>query len=499
VNDKDRRQAPSYNRPMKALLAFLSFWLLTAAAPPILNGPARVCDGPGARHCRPVALIDLRLRGPETHVERTITVSPDALPLSRPLTVWITAMASAEVRWNGVLIGRNGVPGPDRASEVPGRFIAHVAVPAELVRPGANVVSLRLSAHHLFLPVQRTVHVFAVSPYETPLLPGLTDYIPAMLTLGALLAALAYFGASAFSDRGERQARLVASIAALAAVQLLIEISRAFIAYPYPWHLMRVAAIALLAGATALTASLYAVRRFAAAWEYRIMVPAGIAVTLSLLLIPWYDIKAMAAILAGAMAIAAAGLRGWRRRRPGARAALAGAGLIVALMARQVTVFLDQAYYLIVAGLLVALVAEQVSILRNARRRHDSEKARNAALEERLARASETGEPIVQLKDGSRLHRVPESDILYVKAADDYCDVALIDGRTLLVTTTLARLLERLPGTFLRVHKSYAVNRRHVAGVAPRPGGGRQLTLAPGGSVPVGRRYGEAIAPLRRG
>lgn len=480
---------------MKPFLAFLAFWLLVAAAPPIANGPVRVCEDPAGTRCRPVSLVDLRLRGPETYVERTITIRPEALPLSRPLTVWLTAMASAEVRWNGVPIGRNGRPGPDRASEIPGRFVASFPVPAELVRPGENVVSLRLSAHHLWLPVERTVHVFGVSRYETPFLPGLTSYLPAMLTLGALLAALVYFGATALSDRGERSARLVALIAALATVQLAVEVSRAFIAYTYPWHLARVAAIALLAGATALAASLYAVRRFARSWEYRLMVPAGMAVTLSLLLIPWYDVKAMAAILVGAVAIGVASWRG--RRRPGARVALVGAVLIVALMAWQLTVFLDQAYYLIVAGLLVALVGEQVAILRTARNRRDLEAARAMALEERLRRASETGEPIVQLKDGARLHRVPAGDILYVKAADDYCDVALADGRSLLVTMSLQRLLDSLPEEFLRVHKSYAVNRRHVAGVAPRPGGGRQLILGEGTVIPAGRSYAEAIAPLR--
>jgi DNA-binding LytR/AlgR family response regulator len=482
---------------MKLLLALLALWLLTAAAPPIAHGPVRLCEGPDGRNCRPVPLEDLRLSGPEIYVERTVTVSREALPPSRPLMVWLTAMASAEVRWNGTLIGRNGQPGPDRASETPGRFIASFPVPADLVRPGDNMVSLRLSAHHLWLPVQRTVHVFGVSPYETPFLPGLTTYLPAMLTLGALLAAFIYFGATAWSDRSDRNARLIALIAALAMLQLSIEVSRAFVAYTYPWHLVRVATIALLAGATALAASLYAARRFAASWEHRILVPTAAAVTLGLLLIPWYDLKAMSAILAGALAIGVAAARGQRRRRPGAGIALAGAALIVALMAWQLTVFLDQAYYLILAGLLVGLVGEQVAILRTARQRRDAETERAAALEERLRRAAESGEPIVQLKDGSRLHRVPESDILYVKAADDYCDVALTDGRTILVTISLARLLEGLPAGFLRVHKSYAVNRRHVTGVAPRAGGGRQLMLGAAASVPVGRSYGEAIAPLR--
>ncbi len=87
-----------------------------------------------------------------------------------------------------------------------------------------------------------------------------------------------------------------------------------------------------------------------------------------------------------------------------------------------------------------------------------------------------------------------EGDILSIRAADDYCDVALADGRTLLVTMSLARLLETLPARFARVHKSYAVNRPHVASLAPRPGGGRMLTLSDGSRIPVGRSYGAAVA-----
>src|SRR6185436_13745877 len=108
----------------------------------------------------------LRLTGPETFIAANVHVDPKALPLNRPLMVWITAMASTEVRWNGVLVGRNGQPGPDRASERPGRFFANFTIPAELVRPGDNRLSLRLSAHNLWLPVRRPIHVIEVTPYE---------------------------------------------------------------------------------------------------------------------------------------------------------------------------------------------------------------------------------------------------------------------------------------------------------------------------------------------
>ena len=204
--------------------------------------------------------------------------------------------------------------------------------------------------------------------------------------------------------------------------------------------------------------------------------------------------KAMSAILAGGVALAAASAIGLRDGKPLALIGLASAFGLVGLMVWQRTLFLDQGYYFFLAALLVALIAEQLGSLRRARAERDRETRRAAALAERLARAEREGEPIVALKDGSRTHRVAESDILQVRAADDYCDVMLADGRTLLVTTSLARLLATLPDRFVRVHKSFAVNRAHVTSVAPRPGGGRMMKLSDGTEVPVGRSYAAAVA-----
>ena len=173
---------------------------------------------------------------------------------------------------------------------------------------------------------------------------------------------------------------------------------------------------------------------------------------------------------------------------------MAAALAIMLLMAWFLTDFLDHAWFLLLAVILVALVAEQVRSLRLARAERDAEAKRAATLAERLVRAEREGEPILALKDGARTHRVVESDILYLRAADDYAEAVLADGRELLVTMTLARLLATLPPRFVRVHKSYAVNRGRVAGVAPRPGGGRVLSLSDGSEVPVGRAYAGAVA-----
>jgi len=477
------------------LLALLAFLFLAGCTPAWPGPTVALCPlNRVVEACPAVPLSTVRLDGEGARLLRTIEVPPETLPLARPLMVRVIALASSEVSWNGVVIGRNGVPAADAAREIPGRFVSSVVVPARLVRPGVNILSVRMSAHRLFLPVRTPVHVIEIAPYETPALPGLDDYVPALLTLGALAAALAYFGLAAWGRGGERGARLLASIAAAAILQLCAEVTRAFVAYSYPWHLARVAVIALLAAAIAVLIAAYAAQRFAPDRRNRIVAATLLASAASLLFFPWYDLKALGAILAGAVALGTAAAIGRSARRPFAGPALAAAIALPALMAWQLTAFLDQAYYLWFAALLVALVAEQVSSLRRARAERDAETRRAAALAERLAKAERDGEPILALKDGSRTHRVAESDIVYIRAADDYCDVVLKDGRALLVTMTLVRFLTALPDRFVRVHKSYAVNRAHVTSAAPRPGGGRSLSLSEGSTVPVGRSYEGSVA-----
>src|SRR5688572_22109376 len=96
------------------LLFLILFALLAGAGPaaaeerkpwPVTSGPALRCDtGRTLDHCRPVDLQWLRLDGTETRLARVVTVEPDALPLSRPLMVFMIAMASSEIEWNGVVI-----------------------------------------------------------------------------------------------------------------------------------------------------------------------------------------------------------------------------------------------------------------------------------------------------------------------------------------------------------------------------------------------------------
>ncbi len=479
---------------MRIILSILAMLFLLAAGPhPVVSGSVRLCAAPPASQCRPVKLEDISIEQAEVTIQREVEVSEQALPLARPLMVRIVALASSEVRWNGILLGRNGVPAVIGAREKAGRYVATFPVPTHLVRPGPNVLSARMSAHHAWLPVTPAVRVFYVGPIQNQQLRGLWVYLPTLLMLGVLTAAGLYFLATALSDRRDRGSLLLALIAGSAVLQLVVEVSHAFIAYSYPYYLVRLVAVPGLASVTAILISTYAAHRFAQGWAGLVALGVAVAAAVGILLMPWYGFKALGAILAGAAGLGVCAWHALDRQPRAAWAGLATGLAVVALITWQGTSFLERTYFAVLAALLMILIIEQATGSRRLRLERDAESKRAAALARRLARAECESEPIVALRTGSHTHRVAESDILYVQAADDYCDVVLASGRRLLVTLNLARFLETMSPQFVRVHKSYLVNREHVTGTRPRPGGGRILVLSDHTEVPIGRTYGAAI------
>jgi DNA-binding LytR/AlgR family response regulator len=213
----------------------------------------------------------------------------------------------------------------------------------------------------------------------------------------------------------------------------------------------------------------------------------------ALVLTPSYDEKAGFAVLAGFAGLALCAADGVRRRLPRARLALALALAAIALEAWQGGAFLDNGYYLGMAAVFAVLVASQVLALARSRTQERAAEGRAETLQEALTRRDRA---TASIRDGTKTHRVPTAEILWLQAADDYCEVHLADGRKLLSTLALSQTLETLPGDFVRVHKSYAVNAEHVVTIGPRPGGRRSATLSDGSTIPVGRTFEPALARL---
>ena len=457
---------------IRFLAPLLLFLLAAAAPPPDCSAPAGQtvwCEASGAR-------VLARGGGP-VWVRQTFIAEHPPTAAERPLAVQVVALASSEIYWNGRLIGRNGQPADDRAHEVPGRFFASIIVPSDLVRPGANRLDIRLSSHHLQTPVLYPLQVVSVGPYGDTLAVVLRGYLPALVLGAGLALSGAGFAAAFVYDRSRRGLSLLVGMSAAVIIQLAAEVLKAFYAYPYTWHLPRMTVIAVCAGLTGVLAARYAAWRFAPTWQSMVTRVTAVTGMASVVFLPGYDIKAGAALFIGLLGVAVCAVHGIRSKQRTAWAALTAVGLALGLVLVQGAAFLDSGYYIAIAAVFAALLFEQFG----------PAALRAAAAPSTLsssANAPPAGAVVVLTGRDRRL--VPIETLRAIRAADDYCEVLLTDGRVLLHTAPLARLLEDAPH-LRRVHRSHAVNPDHVVGA--KTGDGLKLILDGLRPIPVGRTY----------
>jgi hypothetical protein len=108
------------------------------------------------------------------------------------------------------------------------------------------------------------------------------------------------------------------------------------------------------------------------------------------------------------------------------------------------------------------------------------------------------GPRLYHLRDGSRVVRVPMTDIVAVTSARNYVEFHLAGGRKPLVRETLAKVEADLAAAgFLRTHRSWLVNPAHVRTVTPGVAGDFRLELDGGLMVPLSRRFPQALQSLR--
>lgn len=91
------------------------------------------------------------------------------------------------------------------------------------------------------------------------------------------------------------------------------------------------------------------------------------------------------------------------------------------------------------------------------------------------------------LHSAGRIQLIPVADVAYVRAAGSYAELVLRDGSTRVHSKSLDRLLDVLPVTFERVHRSYLVRIDEVVRVRVREGSRYAAVLESGDEIPIGR------------
>jgi DNA-binding LytR/AlgR family response regulator len=119
-------------------------------------------------------------------------------------------------------------------------------------------------------------------------------------------------------------------------------------------------------------------------------------------------------------------------------------------------------------------------------------------LRQRPNAAAETVVTTFDIREGAAILHAPVRDILAAKAAGNYVEFVLRDGRRPLMRAPMAAVEAALtPNGFLRTHRSWLVNAERVRALSPAGSGDFRLDLDCGLTVPLSRRYPKALARLR--
>ncbi len=423
-------------------------------------------EGPVLSDCRPLTGV-IDPQGRELWLRTTVPAPDDA----RPRALHLFGIASAEAWLNGRSLGANGRPGATAESEIPGRYQAALPIGETTWRPGANALVVHLSSFHGGVRLDYPMGAVLVAP--SPLFDRTPQLAITLIAAGALFAAAFGFGVI-HAMRQTGSSLILAAIAGVAALQAVAESVRPLFGYLYPLHIWRLGAIWLLAAAFAVLLVSYVAGRFMPGARRWMTGLAVVAVAASALL-PGFDQKTGWALLAGvALALVACAV-GVRRRRSGARLILVWLTLFMGLALLFPEWLVDLSYFLLAAGLVLPLLMAEVVRLGREDRGREAALTRAADRPNRLTVASAQG---VEL--------VPIADILAVVGADDYVELRLVGGRSLLHTARLDRLEDQLPTGFQRIHRSVIANLAHVQSLQ-RDGDRWRVHLLDGAPLPVSR------------
>ena len=408
----------------------------------------------------------------------TINVSDDSW-WQEPIGLNVAGPFSAEMHWDGVLVGEKGKIGSDRESEVPGSIDSITLIPADLLEPGAHELRIRLSTHHAAEQSARIIHVLGLAPYRVDDRRSLRYYaVPILLLSGLLILIAQSLRIGLSTGNGLYTGLGVFGVCIL--VSLLSEVSRAVVNYSYNLH------------------------EFRGIFMWLSLVCAGLtlnAVCLALHKQRWIRFATLAALIA----LIATGFVGFGGDRQLALNFLSLAAIPVAVQAwlilkKEITflsmlpifwvacvlsyqwsigIFLDS--YIFVASIIFLASAWFWVYV---------EKPMPATT------TAATGRLVVKSK-GKEIFVEP-GEVVYLKAEGNFTGIMKADGKSLLHQLPLGKLMLEPPPGFIRVHRSYAVNRSRIKALRSAPGSKYWLELDGADDIPISRyRVAEIRAVLK--
>ncbi len=98
----------------------------------------------------------------------------------------------------------------------------------------------------------------------------------------------------------------------------------------------------------------------------------------------------------------------------------------------------------------------------------------------------------IYVNSNKRIHRIALDTILFVDSIKDYVRVHT-ENDTIITKDKISAFVQKLPPSFLRVHRSYIINSTKIASLTAK-----DIVLVDGMEIPIGTSYKEVIKTLQR-
>ncbi|WP_144394757.1 LytR/AlgR family response regulator transcription factor [Pleionea sediminis] len=408
---------------------------------------------------------------------------------NEPLGLYIMGKASSRIYLNGKLVGNNGTPANEPQNELPGYMDSVFFLPRRLLKSKQNYIVLEMSSQHGYLHLGRPLHFIGLARYgEANRFVQQFSQIGLVLS-GIFLLASIYYLTLCFNLQQRKHALIFFFMSILLAGQLFAEIFRGLFQYSYPIHDLRLLLVTGLSLGFGICVLFYISRKYQARhywhWTY-----SGVLLTITaVLLSPGFDAKTgMATLIPSCVAIVILGIE-IRKTFKWSNFILLLSFLFFALAIIVTRGFFHEILFYVFAALfmcyLFVLQAKEFS-REQSKRQHEKELI--AKLEYKLDQRKQQTKPAsLSIHSSGKLEKVMTSDIVYGKASGDYVELYLKENRQTLYSGSLKNLLEQLPNTFIKVHRSFIVNLDSVQTLESESGTG-SLLLNDRSKIPVSRR-----------
>lgn len=479
------------------LLSFLIVWLAVfsptqALAHEVIECPAKQLELSKVdftvRECNTFSFQEYQMSG---HSVWLLISVPDAINIKntpQPVGLFISGPISAKVFVNGVAVGEKGKSSLQYDTETPGAFDWVGYVPETALKQTSNQIALHISNFHGRPLDFQAFNSLYFDLYQPATKKHLVHYWSTLIPLGAFLLSLIYL-LRRFSIESKSLRLLSLLLLTLSAtLQLLSEVSRGLYAYTYPVHDIRLNVILFFAFIFGQALLIQALTQFTQLKQkYALIVGLGLILILHFLL---EDRDLQTASVIQIPVVIAACLILYERYRNKSQQYLPS--IILFAFATLIYIapnkFLDVYLYYCMAGLLAYFLNYEA--LNRAKRMQElaveKQRAEKLLLVLEL-KAQEDADHSIAVKEAGKITMLKIKNILFCKGAGDYVEIYLAN-KTILHSGSLNNIVQDLPSYFIKVHRSYLVNAKHIVIMRRLPAGTGEIELSNGLVIPVSRR-----------